>query len=461
MQEHEDTIAAIATPMGLGGIGIVRMSGPKSREIVKKIFLPSRPCRDMVSHHLYLGQVKNPSSDQILDQVLLSIMEAPRSYTGEDVVEINSHSGYLLLSTILQVLLEQGARLAKPGEFTFRAFMNGRIDLTQAEAVIDLIGARSEKGLSMAASQVQGALRKEIEAVKRAAVVLLATLEAAIDFPEENETPYDIGGLADELSRKVTSPIFSLIESGIENRLSIDGVRTAIVGSSNAGKSSLFNKLLRQERAIVTPVPGTTRDVIESELIVEGIPLRLMDTAGIRKASDQVEKIGIEITCKTIDEADLILLVVDRSRPIKAEDSEIINLCRGKRLLLVLNKTDLAPGLDEEELAAALPGCLPIKISALTGEGIDNLKAAIARNLHASENDSIYARLAPNLRHIKTMTKAAEAFERAGELIRDKAPAEIAAFEVKTGIDCLFRITGEVLGEEVLDEIFSRFCIGK
>ena len=292
----EDTITAISTPAGAGGIGIVRMSGPQALEIARRIFVPQRPVREFQSHRLYLGHLLDPSTRAFIDEVLVSFMKGPSSYTREDVVEINSHSGPLLLSKILQITIQAGARQAKPGEFTFRAFMNGRIDLTQAEAVVDLIHSRSEKGLALAAGQLRGGFGDELESLRKKGIEILAVLEAAIDFPEEVTTILEDAETIQRMGEELLDPLGKMIDAQKQQRFWVEGVATVIVGRVNAGKSSLLNRLLDEERALVTPVPGTTRDVIESTLYVEGIPLRLMDTAGFRKGRGKVESLGIRMT---------------------------------------------------------------------------------------------------------------------------------------------------------------------
>jgi tRNA modification GTPase len=461
MQGQGDTIAAVATPLGLGGIGIVRMSGPGALEILGRIFEPARPLREIRSRRLYLGYIRNPETGLIVDQVLACAMKAPFSYTGEDVVEINTHSGPFLLSTILNILVSQGARTAGPGEFTFRAFMNGRIDLSQAEAVLDLCSARSEEGMSAAASQLKGALGGAIRRIKETSLAVLAEVEAAIDFPDEAETGYRNEDLLKDLEESVLAPLREILKEGQQGRFAVVGARTAIVGGSNAGKSSLFNRLLKKERAIVTPVPGTTRDVIESEIILNGLPVRLMDTAGIREAQDHVEKIGMGMTQKAIEESDLLLFVLDRSRPFSRQDFEIMDLCLERKTIIVLNKSDLPAILDKETLMKRLPARPVIELSALTGDGVKVLEEAISEELRKDVTLSGHPRLAPNLRQSASLKEALEAFARARECLKGDVPAEITALELRAGLESLNQITGENLGDEVLNEIFSRFCIGK
>ncbi|MBW1680045.1 MAG: tRNA uridine-5-carboxymethylaminomethyl(34) synthesis GTPase MnmE [Deltaproteobacteria bacterium] len=445
MQEGEETIAAIATPVGQAGIGIVRLSGPRSLSITSKIFRPRKGRGPLRSHRLYLGELVDPATAEPLDEVLVSYMKAPRSYTREDVVEINCHSGYVLLSKILELLLSLGARPARPGEFTLR------IDLSQAEAVVDLINAKSEKGLALASQQIRGAFRDRIADLKAPVLDLLARLEAAIDYPEEAEEILDMDEITDIIQRQVIAPI----------NVWVDGVQTVIVGRVNAGKSSLLNRLLNEERAIVTPVAGTTRDVIESTVTLEGLPLRLLDTAGLRRAKDQVEELGLELARRKMEEADLVLVVVDQSRPLGPEDRETIRRCKGKETIVVLNKIDLPCGLDPAEEGEVFGDLCRVRISALTGEGIPLLARAIREQVLGGETDLTTSQVVPNLRHREALGEALRNFEGALESLRGGRPLEIAAFELRAGLDALGAIVGETTDADLLDRIFSRFCLGK
>jgi len=310
VSSDEDTITAIATPIGQAGIGIIRISGPLSFEIAEKIFRPKNPVKHVETHRLYLGQLHDPSSGISIDEVLLSFMKAPSTYTREDIVEINSHSGHLLLSMILQVVLDQGARLARPGEFTLRAFLNGRIDLTQAEAVTNLINSQSARGLHLASQQIQGSFRQEIEALRQAIINLLAQTEVAIDFPEEDTDILQRKDVANLIQDQVINPIEVLIEAHESKKIWVDGVNTVIVGRVNAGKSSLLNRLLNEQRAIVTSIPGTTRDVIGSTVTINGVPFRIMDTAGFGDVKDEVERIGVNLAERKLDEADFLWMLL-------------------------------------------------------------------------------------------------------------------------------------------------------
>jgi len=456
----QETIAAIATPMGQAGIGIVRMSGPESRKILDRIFKPRTPVKDMQSHRLYLGQIVDPAWGAPMDEVLVSYMAAPHSYTREDVVEINSHSGPLLLGQILAILLREGARPAKPGEFTFRAFMNGRVDLTQAEAVMDLINAQSARGLQLACSQIHGRLRSEIETLRQQALDLLARLEVAIDFPEE-----DYGGLNREetalcLQKGLLDPVSRILSGYEQRKVWMEGIKTVIVGRVNAGKSSLLNRLLNEERAMVTPIPGTTRDVIESTIHLHGLPLRLTDTAGFRKGRGTLEKIGIHRAKQKMEEADLVLLVIDRSRPLHADDLDLLARVHGKSAVVVLNKIDLPARVNEKALETLAAGLHRVRISALKGEGIEELRQAI---VEVTTSGLVTADLgvAPSLRHKEALERASRQFQAAASSLAKNLPLEIIAADLQGGLEALGEIVGATANEEVLDRIFSRFCIGK
>jgi tRNA modification GTPase len=458
---HEDTIAAIATPLGQAGIGIIRISGARAKEIGTKIFRPKKGFNELKSHVLTLGHLIDPVSGALIDEVLLTFMKAPHSFTREDVVEINSHSGFLLLSNILQVVLNEGARLAKPGEFTFRAFMNGRIDLTQAEAIVDLINSRSEKGIQLASQQIQGSFKDAIELLRKQTLEILAQVEVAIDFPEEESGTPPGEEMIARIESSVVEPIRKIIEAHAQRKIWMDGINTVIIGRVNGGKSSLLNRLLNEQKALVTPIPGTTRDVIESTLYIEGIPLRLMDTAGFRKGKGEIEKAGIRLTEQKLGEADLSLIVIDQSRPLTQMDRNVLLRSKGKKRLIIINKIDLPSRLDENEVKKAFDGLPSVRISALTGEGIDDLRQAI-RNLILEGGSEIDAtHLAPNLRHKHALKEAQRFFENAARGIREVHPLDIIALELQSGLDALGEIIGETPHEAVLDQIFSQFCIGK
>jgi len=458
MPSDGDTIAAIATPIGQAGIGIIRISGPLSFDIAEKIFKPKKPVNQLKSHRLYLGQLHNPSSGTLIDEVLLSRMKAPFSYTCEDVVEINSHSGHLLLSMILQVVLDQGARLAEAGEFTLRAFLNGRIDLTQAEAVTNLINSQSARGLHLASQQIQGSFRQEIESLRQRVISLIAQAEVAIDFPEEDTDILPRKEVSNQIREQLSKPIAELIEAHANKRVWVDGVNTVIVGRVNAGKSSLLNRLLNEQRAIVTPVPGTTRDVIGATVTIGGVPFRIMDTAGFRDVKDEVERIGVHLAGQKLEEADFLLVVIDQSRPLNQDDLDIITKARGKNALIVINKIDLSSSINK---ASAFDGFSVVRISALTGQGLDDLKKTVVDCVLKEDIDLTSSNVVPNLRHRQALNDAMSFFKRAALNLEEDRPMEIVAVELKSGLDALGEIIGETTSEDVLESIFSQFCLGK
>jgi len=457
---NPDTIAAVATPAGQAGIGIVRMSGPKAREIAENIFRPRTPVDAFQSHRLYLGHLIDPASGTAIDEVLVAYMAAPHTYTREDVVEINSHSGPLLLEQILKILLREGVRPAKPGEFTFRAFMNGRVDLTQAEAIIDLINAQSERGLQLASNQIHGRLRAEIETLRQKTVDLLAHVEVAIDFPEEDVSLLHREETAGRVQTDLLDPVSRILARYGERKLWLEGLKTVIAGRVNAGKSSLLNRLINEEKAMVTPIPGTTRDVIESTIHMEGLPLRLMDTAGFRKGRGKLEKIGIHRAEQKMEEADLVLLVIDQSRPLQSEDLELLARVQKKKAVVVLNKIDLPARVNEEAFERAAVGLTQVRISALKGDGIEELRKAI-RDEITTEIDTSDLGVAPSLRHKEALDRASDHFQKSVSNLREGLPFEIVAADLQEGLEALGEIVGETTNEEVLDRIFSRFCIGK
>ena len=459
--KSEDTIAAISTPMGRGGIGIVRMSGPLAFRIIKTVFRHKKPPSSIRSHHLYLGEFIDPSNGKMIDEVLVSYMKAPNTYTREDIVEINSHSGHLILSKILEILLKNGARLANPGEFTYRAFINERLDLTQAEAVLDIINAKSEKALQLASNLIKGGLKERVEKIRKRLIDMISHLEVAIDFPEEVEEILSYADMAKEIKDEIIKSIDRIVDSHINRKIYMDGVNTVIVGKVNVGKSSILNRLSNEERAIVTPVPGTTRDIIESIIHIEGIPLKLMDTAGFRKAKDEVEKIGLKLTNERLSRADLILLVLDQSRKLEKDDTEILKRCPTEKTLVIINKTDLPPSDSFTTLPSILKGYRAVRTSALTGDGIDRLLSSIKDIILRGEIDMDESDIVPNLRHKSALLRARDYLISGISDMEDSLPLEIIADDLRSALDALSEITGENATEEILDNIFGSFCIGK
>ena len=461
MDYNEKTIAAIATPIGIGGIGIIKISGRNAKNIAQKIFRPKRPIESFDSFRLCLGHIIDPKSNLPVDEVLLSIMHAPLSYTREDVVEVNSHSGYTILSRILQIILQAGARLAKPGEFTLRAFLNGRIDLTQAEAIIDLINAKGDMSVQLAASQLAGGLGTRIKEIRQVIVETLARINASIDFPDEESTAITRSYIAAHINKKILKPIKEFIAAYAQRKIWHEGIAVVIVGRVNVGKSSILNRLLQEERAIVTPIPGTTRDILECTVNIEGLLLRLIDTAGIRKVRGKVEKKGVDLTKTQLSLADLILFVIDRSRPLNQHDLELLREIDKKTTIGVINKIDLPARLKEKKINSTLEYLPRVNISALTGEGFKELNKAIFTKVMDKKIDTSPAPIIPNLRHKMALTKAAEFIEDASRNLIDGFPLETVAADLSWAKDAVDEITGDKSNEEILSEIFSRFCIGK
>jgi tRNA modification GTPase len=455
-----DTIAAISTPLGVGGIGIVRLSGPQAREILGKVFRRRRGKGPLLSHRFYLGEIIRPRDPAVIDEVLASFMEKPHTYTREDVAEIQAHSGVLVLREILDAVLQSGARLAEPGEFTKRAFLNGRIDLTQAEAVIDLIQSKTRRSLEMANLQREGRLGMEIRRIREDLLNLMALLEAGIDFPED-EVP-ELSG--DEVNRRLQNArekLDTLLRTYDQGKIYREGISAVIIGRPNVGKSSLLNALLREDRAIVTPIPGTTRDVIEEVVNVRGIPLKIMDTAGLRHTHDQVEVEGVRRTRDRMALADLVIWVVDGSEPITAQDLDILPEVQPRRVVVAMNKNDLPRRLNPRDLGEHLPGAPLIPVSALDHSGIDRLEEAIRDLVLDGRQDSSAEILLSNLRHKQALERAREGLEQALEASRANLSAEFISVDLGRALQALGEIVGETTSEDILERIFSQFCIGK
>ncbi len=460
------TIAAVATPMGGGGIGIIRISGPDAVAIAGSIFRRSgtgtEPSGGGLSpHRLHYGHIIHPDTGAVVDEVLLAVMPGPRSYTREDVVEIQAHASPAALRAILALVTERGARPAGPGEFTLRAFLNGRIDLTQAEAVADLINARTDRARSAAMGQVGGDLRRRVEAVRAALLDLLASLEAAIDFPDDVEEPFPAEALSRRLSEEVIGPLSGLIGGGRMGRYLREGATVVVAGRPNVGKSSLVNALLDEERVIVSPHPGTTRDLVDVTLDVDGLPVVLADTAGLHETTDPLERLGVGKTHGALRRADAVLLVVDASRPLGAEDGTIYRDIRGTPHLLVANKWDLVaePGAFHPPDDWHSPEWLPT--SARFGTGIEGVRERLKGLILDREMDETEERVSPSERHLRLLRASMAAGERALAGVREGLPEEFVTIELRDALEALGKITGETISPDLLGEIFDRFCIGK
>ncbi len=455
--EAGDTIAAISTPLGEAGIGIVRLSGPEAEAIARRLFRPRRPRAVWQSHRLYLGHVLD-SQGNVLDEVLLTLMRAPHTYTREDVVEIHCHSGYGVLRAILGEVLALGARPARPGEFTLRAFLSGRLDLSQAEAVLEVIQARTQASLRVAAAHLAGGLGRRLGQVRAALLAVAGRLEAALDFPED-AAELSPGALEEELARPLQE-VRDLGNTFRQGRLLREGLEVVLAGRPNVGKSSLLNRLLDADRAIVTDIPGTTRDVIEESITLDGVVLRLSDTAGLREARDPVEELGVSRSQERLARADLILYLVDASEPLSPEDVRVLETLGDRQGLLVLNKIDKPRRIDLQDLGRHAPYPV-VELSALTGEGLDRLKQALVDTALGGGVRPEGAMIT-QARHFKLLERAQEALERGKELLGEPGPPwELVALEVREALQALGEITGEEVGEAVLDAVFSQFCIGK
>ena len=456
----QDTIAAISTPIGAGGIGIIKISGPDALKIASALFNPSAHApRPLVSHRIYHGTIVDSHDHTVIDEVLITFMQAPRSYTREDVVEINCHSGVTVLQKILSLVLRGGARPAEPGEFTKRAFMNGRIDLAQAEAVIDIIEAKTEASLKIASAQLHGRLSGALYALRDELIDMTAHVEASIDFPEEDIDPADARDMERRLS-VIADKLQSLISTYNEGKLYRLGVKTTIVGKPNVGKSSLLNALLGEDRALVTPVPGTTRDVIQETISVRGIPLVLQDTAGLHAGSDEIEKLGMDRTRARLAEAELVLFVIDGSRELDERDRAIMSELAGRKVIAVINKADLPPAVSRE-LVQKLFSPTAVNVSALQGSGLDRLKELIHHTVLLFSHDSIADTIITSARQRDSLDRAASAVSSAHQAIRSNLAPELTAIDLHAALHALGDITGETTSEDILDRIFASFCIGK
>ena len=453
-----DTIAAISTPLGEAGIGIVRLSGPQACAITRRLFRPHRPRPTWQSHRLSLGHIVAPQGE-IIDEVMVSLMRGPYTYTREDVAEINCHSGYGVLRRILDLVLAAGARLARPGEFTLRAFLSGRLDLTQAEAVLEVIRARTETHLQVAAAHLHGGLGRRLARVRQDLLDLLAQVEAALDFPEEaGELPPAAIKAGFALQLRSLKALADSYEAG---RLLREGLLVVIAGRPNVGKSSLLNRLLDMERAIVTETPGTTRDLVEESITLGGVVVRFSDTAGLRPAQDRVEELGIERTRERLRQADLVLYLVDVSAPAAPADIAALTELAGQPGLVVINKIDLSPQLFADELSGRTTWPL-IKISAKTGQGIEALREEIVAQALGG-GLTVEGEVITQVRHHEHLRQCLAYLDQAHDLLAayEPPPWELVALELGSAIHELGEITGEEVGEAILDRIFGQFCLGK
>lgn len=459
----EDTIAAVATPMAPASIGIIRISGEKAIQIVDNIFIFKNKRKKLINvptHTLHYGYIIDPKTHQTIDEVLVSIMRGPNSFTREDVVEINAHGGIIVVQKILKIVLNQGVRLAEPGEFTKRAFLNGRIDLSQAEAVIDIINSSTEMALDASINQLKGSVSHKMNEIKNLTLQLIAHIEASIDYPE-----YDIEELSNENILHqivlIQQMIKLLLNSYDDGKRIKEGIRTTIIGKTNVGKSSLLNALIQEQRAIVTDVPGTTRDVLEEYMNINGVPLRLIDTAGIRETEDFVEKIGVERSKEKINEADLILFMIDASNELTPEDFHIIELIKDKKVIILMNKIDLEVKVKVEELELILNGIVIIPISVKTSDGMEILSNHIRDMFmmgNINFNDYVYI---TNVRHKTALEKALTSIDEVINSLSMGMTEDFLAIDLKNVYEAICEITGDSVKEDLIKQIFSQFCLGK
>ena len=457
----EDTISAVATALGEGSVGIIRISGSEALAVGEALFkaasgkhLGAYPVNTLVYGHVY------DQDGSLVDEVLAVYMRAPRSYTAEDVVELQCHGGVQALKKLLQLTYAAGARPAEPGEFTKRAFLNGRIDLTQAEAVMDIIRSRSEAGLKLAARQQQGQLAGELRSIRKALVDVIVNLEAVIDYPEEDIEDVTYGAVQENIGVAV-SKIEGLLAHAHTGKILREGLRTAIVGRPNVGKSSLLNALLREERAIVSQYAGTTRDVIEEQLLLDGVPLVLADTAGIRSTDDFVEKIGVEKSRRLLQDSELVICVIDGSAGLTAEDEAILEAAEGKPCVIIVNKSDLELAVDIEALRQRFGADKVMMLSAKTLSGIEDFSAWLKNYVYGSEGtlgDGVYIQ---NARQERLLREGLQALVDAAQAAENMLPYDCIVIDVRTAIELLGEITGDTVQDEIINEIFSRFCIGK
>jgi tRNA modification GTPase len=456
----EDTITAISTPLGEGGIGIVRISGKDSIKIADRIFKGEKPLGEIPSHRASYGEIIDVEAGEAIDEVLLTLFKAPKSYTAEDLVEISCHGGQLVLSRVLEQALKCGARLAEPGEFTLRAFINGRIDLSQAEAVTEVIRAKTDLGLKLALKHLKGDLSEKINSYRDKLTDILARLEVEIDFSEEDIEPLNRNKVSEEIE-SIQRDLESLLSTYDEGKILKEGLNVVIVGKTNVGKSSLLNALLKEDRAIVTPIPGTTRDVISEFANFRGVPVRLVDTAGYRISEDTIELEGIRRTKIEIDDADLLLLIIDTSMEIDDEDLDLKNQLRKGRFLTVFNKIDIATSDLIRKNEERIEEKQVIKVSALEGEGLEELKQKIVTASRALKKDRTQGVIISSLRHKDALSRAKRSLRLARDSLKKGMSPEFVALDVRAALDAIGEVVGKTVTDDILNKIFSEFCIGK
>ncbi|MBE1556520.1 tRNA uridine-5-carboxymethylaminomethyl(34) synthesis GTPase MnmE [Sporosarcina limicola] len=460
---HFDTIAAISTPMGEGAIAIVRLSGDEAVQIVDYIFRsPSgKKLKEEKSHTIHYGHLTDPISGEIVEEVMVSLMKAPKTFTREDVVEVNCHGGLVTVKRVLQLVLKEGARLAEPGEFTKRAFLNGRVDLSQAEAVMDLIRAKTDRAMNVALNQMEGKLSRLVGELRQALLETLAQVEVNIDYPEYDDVEEMTVPLMIEKSTWVKSEIDKLLHTSSQGKILREGLSTVIIGRPNVGKSSLLNSLVQENKAIVTHIAGTTRDIIEEYVNVRGVPLRLVDTAGIRETEDIVERIGVERSRQVLKEADLILLVLDSSEELPEEDIRLFEAVSGMDTIVVINKTDLPQKINLPKVMELVGNGKVVTTSLLKDEGVDELEEAIAGLFFEGNIESGDLTYVSNARHIALLHNARATIEDAINAAEAGVPVDMIQIDVTRTWEILGEIIGDTVQESLINQLFAQFCLGK
>lgn len=456
-----DTITSISTPMGEGAIGIVRLSGPQAIEIGDILYKGKKKLSEVETHTINYGHIINPETNETVEEVMVSVLRAPKTFTREDIIEINCHGGILTINRILELTMTYGARMAEPGEYTKRAFLNGRIDLSQAEAVMDFIRSKTDRASKVAMNQIEGRLSDLIKKQRQSILEILAQVEVNIDYPEYDDVEDATTDFLLEQSKRIKEEINRLLETGAQGKIMREGLSTVIVGRPNVGKSSMLNNLIQDNKAIVTEVAGTTRDVLEEYVNVRGVPLRLVDTAGIRDTEDIVEKIGVERSRKALSEADLILFVLNNNEPLTEDDQTLFEVIKNEDVIVIINKTDLEQRLDVSELREMIGDMPLIQTSMLKQEGIDELEIQIKDLFFGGEVQNQDMTYVSNSRHISLLKQARQSIQDAIDAAESGIPMDMVQIDLTRTWEILGEIIGESASDELIDQLFSQFCLGK
>ncbi|HAR6611198.1 TPA: tRNA uridine-5-carboxymethylaminomethyl(34) synthesis GTPase MnmE [Staphylococcus pseudintermedius] len=459
--EQLDTITSISTPMGEGAIGIVRLSGHDAVEIADKLYKGKHLLKDVPTHTINYGHIIDPETEEVVEEVMVSVLRAPRTFTREDIVEINCHGGILTINRVLELTMTYGARMAEPGEYTKRAFLNGRIDLSQAEAVMDFIRSKTDRASKVAMNQIEGRLSDLIKRQRQSILEILAQVEVNIDYPEYDDVEDATTEFLLERSQEIKQEIQKLLDTGVQGKIMREGLSTVIVGKPNVGKSSMLNNLIQDNKAIVTEVAGTTRDVLEEYVNVRGVPLRLVDTAGIRETEDIVERIGVERSRKALSEADLILFVLNYNEPLTEDDRKLYEVIKNEDAIVIINKTDLEQRLDLAEVETMVGDMPIIQTSMLQQQGVDELEIQIRDLFFGGEVQSQDMTYVSNSRHISLLKQAKNAIQDAIDAAEMGVPMDMVQIDLTRTWEILGEIIGESASEELIDQLFSQFCLGK